>query len=98
MASPLDGGCQFPLVLRACAGLAPWADLAVFRNEAAQEIGILIIDHRILVYTELTNLRSGHIAPERRLLVLIGVLVTHMSFSKPAVQAAGLPGLRPPGY
>jgi len=63
MTSAFDRGRQLTLVFGAGAGLAAWADFAIFGYEAAQKIGLFIVDYSIFVSTELANLRSGNIAP-----------------------------------
>jgi hypothetical protein len=79
--SALDSGRELTLMLRAGPRLAAWPDFAVFGYEAAQEIGLFVINSRVFIRAELADFRPGDITPERWLLVLINDFVTHSSYS-----------------
>jgi hypothetical protein len=71
MASPLNGPGQLTLVFGAGSGLAARPDFAVFADEAAQQVGLLEIDHCSAIGTELANAGAG-IIPPASLRCLIG--------------------------
>ncbi len=51
----LDGGSYHTLMAGARAGLAAWADLAIFRDIAAEQVCLLIVNGQGLICTELTK-------------------------------------------
>lgn len=55
MAGAFDGTGQGPLMARAGAGLPSWADLAIFGHEAAQHVGVFVIDGNVLICAKLAN-------------------------------------------
>jgi hypothetical protein len=52
MAGSFDGACKLALVFGAGTSLAARTDLAVFSDEAAHHIHLLIVNHSIVVGAE----------------------------------------------
>lgn len=63
MTGAFDGSRQLTLMLGARAGLAPWANFAIIGDEAAQTLGLFVIDHRVFIGAELALPGSGEKAP-----------------------------------
>ena len=55
MTRPLDGGCQIALMARAGAGLAARTNFTPFADEAAQHIGLFVVDGLDLIDAKLAN-------------------------------------------
>lgn len=63
MAGALDFLRQLALVLGARAGLAARADLALFGDEAAQQLGVFVVDVCAFFNAELANLGARYVPP-----------------------------------
>jgi len=60
MAGAFYGGSQGALMKRASPGLPSWSNLAIFGNEAAQHIHILVINADTLICAELADFGSRY--------------------------------------
>jgi hypothetical protein len=66
------------LVPGTSASLAAWADLAIFGNEAAQQVDLFIVYFQIFICAELADFWAGDVASSStRLLIIHYIIITH---------------------
>lgn len=77
MTGTFDGSRQLTLMLGARTGLAPRANFAIIGHEAAQALGLFVIDHRVFIGAELALSRPGEKSPAAGWCFVAAWLIAH---------------------
>jgi hypothetical protein len=84
--SAFNRDSQRALVPGAGASLAAGSDFALFGDETAEHIYLLVVDGDILVHTELADFGSGYITSKGGPLVVHHHIIVHQTISKKIME------------